>query len=818
MVAGTFCSARGRTHRGRVSADEPTMTAPPRHPSVHTERDAREPAGDRARRSGRSVTAVERRAVLGIAIVSGLVAATSGAEPTALASSDLILLFGFGAAVPLLAARARRWTWIVLAGVAGIAGPPGLWAAVALASLVLAVVGSVVRRRIVIGATVAALSLQVLLRLPELGFHGGSALVAAIAVAPAVVSGYLLLPTRRRRTVGRVALGVGIYLGVALLLAGGAGLLAQQSVRAGLDEARTGLAAVGDGETAEAAASFDAAEASLDTATAWLGGVWMVPARTLPIVGQHIDLLDSSATQAREISASAADVARAADVQQFRYEDGWIDLTRVELAQAPLAAAHDALVEADETLDDLDDGWLLPPARRALDDLRSEVVDARGDAEVATMAAGRLPSLLGAAEPQRYLVLFTQPAESRGLGGFVGAYAELTAVNGSVEVTRSGPITELLRAPGAEARTLTGPPGYLERYGRYQPARYLQDLTLSPDMSAVATAAAELYPQAGGAPVDGVIVVDPAGLAALMALTGPVAVDGLDTPLSSANAEAFLTRDQYLQFPDDETRQDFLEEAGRATFEQLVEGSLPSPREMGDVLGPAVAGRRLMMYSFDPADQALLGRLGAGGFAVPAAAHDSFFFTTQNKGNNKIDTFLQRSIRYEVTVDPATGELRGTAEITLRNDAPAEGLPPSVIGNNDQGLPFGTNVANLSFYTRQRMVEASVDGAPQAMEFQRELGYAVYSRYLVMAPGQETVVRFTLVGRVPAGSTYTLEVPADPAVVSAKLDVDVRLAEGWQLSSIDGFIAVSDSHARAQVRLTGPFLGVVESRREGTQW
>ena len=47
-----------------------------------------------------------------------------------------------------------------------------------------------------------------------------------------------------------------------------------------------------------------------------------------------------------------------------------------------------------------------------------------------------------------------------------------------------------------------------------------------------ASAVAELYPQSGGQQIDGVLSVDPAGLAAMMRYTGPIEVPELREPLT----------------------------------------------------------------------------------------------------------------------------------------------------------------------------------------------------------------------------------------------------------------------------------------------
>jgi len=59
---------------------------------------------------------------------------------------------------------------------------------------------------------------------------------------------------------------------------------------------------------------------------------------------------------------------------------------------------------------------------------------------------------------------------------------------------------------------------------------------------------AQLYPQSGGPSIDGVLAIDPYGLAALLNFTGPIDVPGLAEPLTSANAAQVLLTQQYISF------------------------------------------------------------------------------------------------------------------------------------------------------------------------------------------------------------------------------------------------------------------------------
>jgi len=180
----------------------------------------------------------------------------------------------------------------------------------------------------------------------------------------------------------------------------------------------------------------------------------------------------------------------------------------------------------------------------------------------------------------------------------------------------------------------------------------------------------QLYPQSGGRKVDGVISVDPTGLAALLQLTGKVTVAGLPQPLTAANAVDVLTRSQYLDLPDEAARGEILTEATRVTFKQLTEGSLPAPRRISEALSPAARAGHLRLWSPRAAEQALFTGFGADGSLAIPTGQDGFSLIQQNVGNNKLDAYLHRTITYRSTVDARTGALHATVRVVLTNSVP----------------------------------------------------------------------------------------------------------------------------------------------------
>lgn len=751
---------------------------------------------DHERRSGARVAGrtspLERRLISVCEVLAAVGAALADGEATGLAPVDLCFRAAFAATVVFAASRARRWTWIILAGVAAVASADDGPLAIAGAALAIAIIGGMMSRRRLIGAASAALAVQALLRLPDLGFNGASALVALGAVTPVLVSGYLMLPRRQRKLVHRVGICAAAFAVMAATLFAFSVLAAVTGVRSGIDRVHDGLVAAGDGDMTYAAQLFSESSDSLDSASSMLGAWWAKPARLVPVLAQQARALDDATASAADVAESAGAAAEAADFEKLRYIGGQIDVEALRATQEPLDEAVASMAAASKALEDADSPWLLPIVRSRVDRFAAELAETRDEVELAAIGARAAPGLVGGDGPRTYLVLFTQPAETRGLGGFVGGYAELRAQNGEIRLATSGKGGELARAPGAERRTISGPAEYLDRYGRFRPEKYVQDVTLSPDFPSVAQVSAELYEQITGRRVDGVIAVDPYGLQELLSFTGPVSVQGLDRRLTAENAADFLIRDQYLLFDPAEGREeeierrDVLADVGAEAFDELVTGDIPGPRRVGDVLGPVVAERHLMAFGFHEEDQRFFEALGATGALVGPADRDAFMLVTQNKGNNKIDAYLHRSIDYVVAFDATTGELEATATITLRNDAPPAGLPLAIIGSNDQGLPLGTNAMFFSFYTPHLVREIRLDGEEWQTEVQREGGYRVYSRFLELGPGQEIIIEIDLMGELPAGGTYELQVLQQPVVHPDQLSARVEFRRGWFIEDVLG--------------------------------
>ena len=705
---------------------------------------------------------------------AGVLAA--GPAPTGTAVGDVLWGLILVAAVAAASRSAAPWTIVWTSGVALVAAVPSVWAVAGLVGLAGAA-ASVARPAWRFWSTPAALSaLLALVHLPPLRFHGGSALVAAVALAPILISG-LRSAGHRSRRLTLAALGVlgGIVL-VAGVVAGVTVLSAAPDLDTASSAARSGLELARDGRTAEAVADFERAAAGFDAAAASFDGPWVSVTSIVPVLAQHVDAVRVAAEAGGSLSVAAAEVSARAESSPDLVVDGRVDLDWIRSSTEPASASADALESAFRDLTAVRSPWLLAPLAAPLDDLVAELDDTAPSARTAADLLGVTPDLLGASAPKRYLVLATNLAEARYLGGFVGGYVELEAVDGRLEVVASGKASDL--TPLLEQQAVpVGDAAYRDRYGAFAPERYLTNATATPDAATNGAIAAEVYGRLTGRPVDGVIVIDAAGLAALLRVTGPVQVAGVAEPITADNVEAFLHRDQYLEFDRRSgERTEALGDVAESVVDALTSRGLPGPRALADAVAPAVDRGDLQFWFRDPAAQEIVERTPVAGRFGPVPGWDLLSVRSSNLNANKIDGFARRAVDYRVSYDPGTGRVSSVVEVTITNSAPSSGLPDILIGIDSR--PPGTNRMLLTVWTPQSLVSATVDGATSSSSTQPDGGLQSHTVRLAVPPGATQVVRFELSGRIDLGPTYRLVTYQQPAVTPDATSVAVSSSDG----------------------------------------
>lgn len=689
-----------------------------------------------------------------IALVAGLAAVAAGAEPTGQELIDTTLTGAGVLALVVIGCRAPWWVVGVAAGVAlAIALDPVL-IAVAAAGLALAMWAGTRPDppEWVLAASLAVTS-NVLIR-AELGGRYGTSAAISLGVAAVVFLAGTLGLSRRQRW---LAWGGVAVVGVAAMACSAgfayAGLQSRHDLAAGLTTAELGVSALENGDFEEAAQWFDDATGHLEAASARLHRPWVGLAAAVPVVAQHhaavTEMAEAGAEGARTVAAALDEI----DLDELRPHAGAFDLAALAELEAPLTDVREALVRLRRTTDEARSGWLVNRATYELDEFDRSVDEHLPSLDNALAAIRMAPRLLGTDGPRTYLLLFTTPSESRGLGGFVGSYAELHVEDGQLTLgtfDRSQTLDASIHAAGA---VIHGHEDFVRQYGRFGfdgaavGDAALRNVAMTPDFPTVASIASDLYTQTTGTEVDGVVAMDPYAVTALLRYTGPVHLPALDRDIGPDDALPFLLRDQYVAGVDDNTRADGLAEAASAAFRRLLAGSLPDPIELARDLGPLTNQRRLLVWSADAEEQALLERVHIAGGIPELDGADGWSFTINNAAGNKIDSYLERRARYDSQTDDGTGETTGTMRIDLTNTTPADGLPPYVIGNRI-GKPPGTSTMWVTLYSPLDLDELTLDGERVGVEVGEEAGWNTFRLLLDIPAGATVSIEATLSGTV----------------------------------------------------------------------
>jgi hypothetical protein len=745
--------------------------------------------------------------VAALAVAAAIGGACAGCHPTGTPIIDPLESAAFAAAFTLIMARAARGFWLVFGVVVVLLARGWLLVPAALTIGGAFATAFAPRSRRRFGAAVGALGVQVVLRWPAQVFHGFPTLAAAVLFGFVGVSAWRRSSARIRRLALRIVGGLGVAAIIVSLPAVIEALTVRQEVTVAETSARAALSAVGSGSSQAVSAELRQASLESSDAAGALGGWFTLGARLVPVVAQQDRLLADATRSAAQTAGVGARYAPSIDYHRLGYHDGKVNLDRLTAMERPMADLKRALETTDQVLRAVDSPWLIAPLQDRVAPFRADVRSALHGATLAVQAARVLPPMLGGAGTRTYFVAFMTPSESRGYDGLIGSYGLLTATDGRVRLTVSGSIDDIQEALPKGGATLEGLPSFLARYGGFHPGEFPQDATYPPDLPTVAQVLNEIYEQSAGGSIDGVLALDPVGLAALLHFTGPVEVSGLPVPLTQQNAAKVLLTEQYTTFDvgttnQDIIRHDFLQGALRAAFDKLVAGSLPAPKDIASVLGPAVQDGRISFWSFHKDEQPFLDSLGIDGSFPTAHGGDLLALTTQNSGNNKIDAYLHTSMNDHVSFDPGTGHVQSLVRIRLTNTAPSSGLPPIVIDSPaDPGLAPGTNRTWLTLYSPLDLTKVTIGGAQAAVRTDRELGVNAYSLYVNVPAESEVSVSVSLEGKVHAGSTLSVVVRKQPSANAEAVSVEVSPVGPWGFKSRnDGTIRWDLSGAMRQRR------------------
>lgn len=624
-----------------------------------------------------------------------------------------------------------------------------------------------------------------------------------------------------------------------LLLAGALFARDALAVRNSLLAAQTSLTEV---RSAAGAIDLDAASVALDRADEELavarsrsgGPLWSLAAR-LPVAGDSVTVT----REVVQLASAALDVAQVAVEEgeqllggglDVRVVDGRIDLAPLAEAQAVLESLPlERLVRTRDRLQATAPEW----APQELLDGRSETLqladEAIGTIERGQQLLAALPTFLGTEEPRRYFLGVQTPAELRGTGGLIGYYAVLTIDDGRFELSPSevyealddvdeeAPLTGRIAQLGGDiTRGATVDEEFRARYDHTAAAGLFSNVNVDPDLPTTAQVALDLYEVRTGERLDGMILVDPVGLGAILDAAG----GDLEVPqqvAEEADLPATITPDEFARFVTvdiyeelghgrSEERKLLLRALGDIAFARVFDGAWDGVA-VSRAVGDAAAERHLQVFSHHQVEQAAFEAIDVAGALRAPDDSDLLAVTANNAVGGKQDVHVGHAVEVDIRlVDPrrdgdeATVLREMTVRTVLDNPLPTEGMDTYVIGNCLVGDevnrcfdgPPGENRTWFSVWTpgdTELREERSDDGRARIRSGAIR-GLRVLDRYLDTPSQSQQAFEVDLSGTAPVSAqhgelTYTWTWWAQSKAIPTLLDVTITPPDGWRIAAVE---------------------------------
>jgi hypothetical protein len=556
---------------------------------------------------------------------------------------------------------------------------------------------------------------------------------------------------RRRRLIRRwrrrLAIALTVLAAALLVLTVVAAFQARSHLLAARDGLERGRSALLSGDVNAAAAAFTTAGQRFAAARRWTTNPPMRLVGSLPVVGRSVRAGDALAEAGGLLADAGKElVAVSLDLPDgpatLAPSEGVIPVASLRAVAPALAAAHRQVAEASAVVAAAPTRGLAPPVANARAELATQVADLDQALGVAAPLAEALPGFLGADGPRRYFVGAANLAELRGTGGFIGAFAVLTADRGRIDLGEFNSVVRLqsAREPSDVAAL---EPSFAARYDRFGGAGFWQNINMTPDLPTAAQAMVGLYEHDTGERLDGVIVVDPYALQALLRVTGATEVPDVGM-VGAGDVVEVVSVASYALLPGTD-RKPVLGEVAAAALDRFLHRPGTADLAAGArALADAAGGGHLLLHATDPDVQdafdatGLGGRLGGDG--------DFLAFVGNNAAANKADFYMERAVRYEVWLDD-DGSGWATATVELANHTPTSGMPVDVIGPNRNvpGLEAGDNLTYMSAYCAPgcELWDSDHDRLYGETEIGEELGLPVFSTWQWVPSGESRAITHT---------------------------------------------------------------------------
>ena len=430
------------------------------------------------------------------------------------------------------------------------------------------------------------------------------------------------------------------------------------------------------GDTSGAAASIESARSDVVAAQQSITSLPIAALNVVPFFRTNLDGADrflSSAQELLDASVVINDVyanLTGGTGEKAVFDNGTINIGPLQRIEPQMMQMSDDISRAQEFLDEIPDD--ISPVWRGVVDQTADRVDGASRAlRVYEGILPELPVLLGEDEPATYLVVFHNPGELYAGGGAALNAALMQFDNGKMEIVDKGAVSSYFFPgnPSVPWNPVAKGPYYAQTGAEdgFAWSNLHQDFRISgEDMM-------RSWVANGGAPVDGVISLDPVALQAAVAASGPIE----STLYGEVDADNLVNKLLYEEYNEDAASQEQRHQANQKLIDEVFARMQSSSGALtiGRAMISTAPGQHIRIYLSDERLEKVLRDAGTSG-EQPQPQPDRIAFYTQNQNASKVDIFQARKVIHNVRLNAdGSAHVVQTAEVT--NNAPDNGTPLS---------------------------------------------------------------------------------------------------------------------------------------------
>jgi hypothetical protein len=289
------------------------------------------------------------------------------------------------------------------------------------------------------------------------------------------------------------------------------------------------------------------------------------------------------------------------------------------------------------------------------------------------------------------------------------------------------------------------PSSTLDLYGN-RVGTYVQNATTTADFTMTADLVTSWWSTISDVEPDAVISIDPELIAALLAVTGPVALED-GSEITTDNAVERLLVEPYFRF-DVEDQTTYQQESTARLMTHILGASIDVVTWL-QVLSEPLEQGRISVWSADSDEQKVLSRTQAAG---PLGRHeqagdDAFAVYFNDATAGKMDPFLKVALSTGAASCRSDGLIETAIGVTLTNDAPLDAgtvFPWWVNGGGLEGVEPGTIATNVTVAAPSGSFPGGVtlNGRSVVSSDVDDLGFMSSLAQATVAPGESATLEF----------------------------------------------------------------------------